>query len=211
MAARFLLHHAPKTRSLGSLWLLEEAGADYDLHWHDTAAGTHRRPDYLALNPAGKLPALVDRGPAGDWAGVVVTEAAAIAAYLADALPDAALAPPVGDPARAAYATWMAYGPGVLEPALADRAWPRAGEPPATAIGWPSFETAARRVESALERGPWLLGERFGAADVAVGGLLAWITQWGIWSPTPNVARYVAALDARPARQAAYRKGAAPA
>ena len=101
--ARFRLHHAPNTRASGSLWLLEEAGADYALVPHELAAGTQKQPAFLALNPQGKLPVLEDAGPAGDWRGVVVTEAGAIAAYLADALPEAGLAPAVGTPARALY------------------------------------------------------------------------------------------------------------
>ncbi|HEY8610521.1 MAG TPA: glutathione S-transferase [Roseomonas sp.] len=210
MAARFLLHHAPKSRSAGSLWLLEEAGADYELHWHSIEAATHKSAAYLAINPAGKLPALVDRGPAGDWKGVVVTEAVAIAAYVADTLPEANLAPPVGSPSRAAYAAWMAYAPGVMEPAMADMAFPRAKEAPARAIGWPPFPETVARVEATLAGGPWLLGAQFTAADIILGGLLAWVVEWGMLQPGPNTARYLAAIEARPARQAAICKGAAP-
>ena len=207
---RFLLHHAPKTRSLGSLWLLEEAGADYAIHWHDPAAGTHKAPEFLALNPAGKLPALVDRGPPGDWRGVVVTEAAAICAYVADAHPQSHLAPPLGTPARAAYATWMAYGPGVMEPAMADAAFPRAKPASSSAMGWPAFPDTVARVEAALAAGPWLLGDQFTAADITVGGLLGWVVSFGMLTPSPVLARYLAAIEARPARQTANRKGAAP-
>ena len=209
MAARFLLHHAPKTRSAGSLWLLEEAGADYEIAWHAMEAGTHKAPDFLAINPAGKLPALVDRGPSGDWRGVVVTEAAAIAAYVADALPGSHLAPTPNTPARAAYATWMAMASGVLEPAMADAAFPRAQEAPSRAMGWPPLPDVAARIEATLAEGPWLLGKGFTAADVLVGGLLAWITGWGLLKPGPGIARYLSAIEARPARQAAIRKGAA--
>jgi len=210
VVARFLLHHAPNTRSAGSLWLLEEAGADYDLSWHSLEAGTQKAGDYRALNPAGKVPALVDRGPQGDWKGVVVTESAAIAAYVADALPGSNLAPPIGSPLRAAYAFWMAYAPGVMEPAMADLAFPRAQPAPARAIGWPAFPEAVARAEAALEAGPWLCGHQFTAADIQLGGLLAWVVQWGLIQPSPTVARYLAAIEARPARQASIRKGAAP-
>ncbi|SHI35468.1 glutathione S-transferase [Roseomonas rosea] len=210
MAARFLLHHAPKSRSAGSLWLLEEAGADYELQWHSIEAATNKAADYLALNPAGKLPALVDRGPEGDWKGVVVTESAAIAAYVADTLPEARLAPPVGSPARATYAFWMAYASGVMEPAMADMAFPRAAPAPTRAIGWPPFPEAVLRAEAALAQGPWLVGNQFTAADILLGGLLAWVVEWGMLQPGPAVARHLAAIEARPARQAAIRKGAAP-
>ncbi|MBP0444213.1 glutathione S-transferase N-terminal domain-containing protein [Roseomonas sp. SSH11] len=210
MAARFLLHHAPKSRSFGSLWLLEEAGAGYELSWHSLEAATNRTAEYLAVNPAGKLPALVDRGPEGDWNGVVVTEAAAIAAYVADALPEARLAPPIGSPARAAYAFWMAYAPGVMEPAMADMAFPRAKPAPARALGWPGFPDTVLRAEAALTTGPWLVGNQFTAADILLGGLLAWVVEWGMLQPGPVIARYLDAIEARPARQAAIRKGAAP-
>ena len=205
---RFLLHHSPRSRSLGSLWLLEEAGAEYEIAWHSLEAGTHKRPDFLAINPAGKLPALIDRGPDGSWQGVVLTEAVAIAAYVADLLPAAGLAPAIGTRERAAYTVWMAYGPGVLEPAMADVAFPRAKEAPPGAIGWRPLPEALARVEAALAIGPWLLGSRFTAADVIVGGLVAFMKQFGMLQPGPNVARYVAAIEARPARQRAYSLGA---
>ncbi len=207
-APRFLLHHAPRSRSVGSLWLLEEAGVAYDLHWHDLQAGTHKRPDHLAANPGGKLPALVDRGPNGSWDGVVVTEAAAIAAYVADLVPEAGLAPALGTKERAAYQFWMAYGPGVAEPAMADVAFPRAQAAPASAIGWPPLTDVLARIEAALDGRDWLLGDRFSAADLVVGGLLAYMNQFGMLRPGANVSRYVAAVEARPARQRAYAMGA---
>jgi glutathione S-transferase len=198
MPARFLLHHAPKSRSERILWLLEEAGADYEIAAHDLEQGTQKRPDFLAINPFGKLPALIDRGPDGSW-NAVVTESVAICAYVADVLPEAGLAPAIGTPERAAYATWLAYGAAVLEPAFADLAFPRAAEPPARAIGWPSFALALDRLEAALTPGPYLLGEHFSAADLMVGGLVQWAVQWGKATPGPATARCLAALDTRPA------------
>ena len=197
--ARFRLHHAPRTRASSILWLLEEAGADYELAHHDLSAGTHKRPEFLALNPHGKLPVLEDRGPAGDWHGVVVTEGAAIAGYIADALPGAGLAPAIGTPARADYAMLMVYGPSVLEPALMDKMSPRAAAANPTATGWSSFEEAVARLDARLQNGPWMLGERFSAADVMLGSGLTWFTMWKLLEPTPAIARYIAALTARPA------------
>jgi glutathione S-transferase len=207
-APRFLLHHAPQSRSLGSLWLLEEAAADYELSWHDLHAGTQKRPGLLKLNPAGKVPTLVDRGPDGSWQGVVISEAAAIAAYVADLLPQAGLAPAIGTPERAAYCFWMAYGPGVAEPAMADKAFPRAKEAPRGTIGWPPFDEVQARIEAALAGRDWLAGARFTAADLVVGGLLCFMNQIGMLQPGPEIARYIAAIEARPARQRAYDKGA---
>jgi glutathione S-transferase len=208
--ARFLLHHAPKSRSLGSLWLLEEAGAPYELHWHDLEAGTQKRPDFLAVNPAGKLPALVDRGPDRSWQGVVVTEAASIAAYVADLLPESGLAPAIGTKERASYAFWMAYGPGVAEPAMADLAFPRAAPAPARAIGWPPVPEVLARIEAALGGSGWLVGGRFTAADLTVGGLLCYMAQFGLFRPSPVIARYIDAIEARPARQRALGMVAPP-
>ena len=198
--ARFRLHHAPNTRASGTLWLLEEAGADYALVPHELSAGTHKTPTFLALNPQGKLPVLEDAGPAGDWTGVIVTEAAAIAAYLADALPEAGLAPAPGTRGRALYATAMLYSNAVMEPALMDKVSPRAQAPDPRMVGWPSFAEAVARVDGWLQAGPWLLGETFSAADVVLGGGLAWYVGWRMLEPTPAIARYVDALNARPAR-----------
>lgn len=209
-APRFLLHHAPRTRSVSALWMLEEAGAPHALRWHDLQAGTQKDPAFLAVNPAGKLPALVDRGPDGSWQ-VVVTEVAAIAAYLADLYPEAGLAPAIGTPDRAAYCFWMTYGPGVAEPSFADAVFPRAAAAPPVAIGWPPMAEVIARVETALAGRTWLLGERFSAADLVVGGLLAFINQMGRLQSGPEVARYVAAIEARPARlRAAATEGPKP-
>jgi glutathione S-transferase len=208
---RFLLHHAPRSRSGRILWLLEEAGVPYDLVWHSLDQGTQKRDDYLLKNPHGKVPTLEDRGPEAAWTDVVVTESAAICAYLADLLPEARLAPAVGTRARATYATWMAYANGVLEPSLADQAFPRAKSAPSSAMGWPAFSEAVARVEGAVARGPWLLGSHFSAADVMVGGMLGWVVAWGMLAPPPNLARYLAALDSRPARQSALARENVPA
>ncbi|WP_343715869.1 glutathione S-transferase family protein [Inquilinus sp.] len=209
---RFVLHHAPRSRSRRALWLLEEAGVPFEIAPHDFAKATHKDPAYLAINPAGKVPALADRGPAGDWSPpAVVTESAAICAYVADAVPEAGLAPPVGSRERAAYATWIAYCPSVLEPALSDSVFPRREEPPASAIGWCSFPEALRRVETALQAGgPYLLGERFSAADVLIGSLLQWLQGWGKLPENATLAAYLATLAARPAVQRAQARDAAP-
>lgn len=208
---RFILHHAPRSRSSRALWLLEEAGVPFEIALHDFAKGTHKDPAYLAINPAGKVPTLVDRGPAGDWSPpAVVTESAAICAYVADAVPEANLAPPVGSCERAAYATWIAYCPSVLEPALSDSVFPRREDPPASTLGWCPFPEAVQRVEAALQAGgPYLLGARFSAADVLIGSLLQWLKAWGKLQETPTLAAYLGTLAARPASQRAQARDAA--
>jgi glutathione S-transferase len=198
--ARFRLHHARNSRSARILWLLEEAGAAYELVRHDLSEGTQKRPDYLALNPAGKVPALEDLGPDGAWRDVVVTESAAICAYVADTLPEAALAPPIGTPGRAAYANWMAWCPGVLEPAFADLVFPRAAEAPRRSLGWPAYPEAEARLEAVLSAGgPWLLGDRFSAADILIGSMLQWLDAWGKLQSGEALRRYLGALEGRAA------------
>lgn len=198
-AARFVLHHAPRSRSDRILWLLEEAGAAYEIARHDLEQGTQKAATYLAVNPFGKVPALVDRGPDGTWQDVAVTESLAICAYVADVLPDARLAPAPNTPARAAYATWMATAAAVLEPAFVDLAFPRADPAPAMALGWPSAEVAQAALEARLGQVPFVAGEDFSAADIMVGGLMQWLVGWGKATPGPHLVRYLAGIAARPA------------
>lgn len=203
MAARFLLHHHTKSRAQRIKWLLEETGEPYELVSHDFEAGTHKRPEFLKLNPDGKLPTLVDRGPSGDRE-VALSESAAIALHLADACPDAGLAPPPGSLERAPYLFWMIYPSTVIEPALSDVAFPRAEPPPAGAIGWPPLAAAIDRVHAAVEPGPWLAGERFSAADLMVGSLLGWMAAWSMLPGPDRFAAYLGRLRERPAYKRAY-------
>ncbi|MDB5315772.1 MAG: glutathione S-transferase [Rhodospirillales bacterium] len=198
--ARFRLHHAPKTRSFRILWLLEELGADYEIAPHEMMEGTHKRPEFLAINPGGKLPALEDRGPAGDWNGVAISESAAICAYLGDTLPSD-LTPAIGTPERAPYATYLAYGAAAMEPALMDMAFARAEPPRPGMAGWPDFAATITRIENqiAAPGGPFLLGKTFTVPDVMIGSLLQWVVGWGMHKPSPATSAYLAALDARPA------------
>jgi len=212
---RFVLHYAPRSRAARSLWLLEEAGVPYELVVHDLARGTHKDPDYLAVNPDGKVPALVDRGPADGSSGwpVIIAESAAVCAHVAEVVPAAKLAPPIGSPERAAYLTWLVYASAAIEPALADLVFTRAKEPPASAIGWPPFAAVIERIGNALEprtaEAPWLLGVDFSAADMRVGGMLQWLRAWGKLSPNAPIDRYLAALATRPALLRAQGKEAA--
>src|SRR6266436_3010905 len=118
------LYHSPNTRSSGSLILLEELGAPYELHVLDMEAGEQREPAYLAINPMGKVPALKH----GD---ALITEQVAIYLYLADLFPEAGLAPQIGDPLRGPYLRWMAFYNSVFEPAVMDKAQNNPPPPPA--------------------------------------------------------------------------------
>ncbi|MGA0532983.1 glutathione S-transferase family protein [Hansschlegelia sp. KR7-227] len=203
MAARFVLHHHPQSRAQRILWLLEETGAPYELVDVDLQAGAHKRPEFLKLNPDGKIPTLIDRGPDGSSA-VVVTESSAIVLHVADAVPEAGLAPAPGTPERGLYLNWVCYAAAALEPAFADALFPRAAPPPPMAIGWPPYEQALARTLAALAPGPWLLGERFSGADVMVGALLGWVHSWGKLPEPERFLPYLDRIAERPAYKRAY-------
>jgi glutathione S-transferase len=196
---KLTLYHASPSRSAVTLWMLEETGAPYDLKLLNLAANEQTQPDYLAINPMGKVPALKTDN-------VIVTEVAAICAYLADEFPDKKLAPPIGDPRRGAYFRWLFMSPSVIEPAANDKLFPRKEPPRATAIGWRDLDTVLDIVAKAVAPGPYLLGEQFTAADVVVGSLLNWGTMFGFIPKRPEFTPYLARLNARPAAKRAADK-----
>jgi glutathione S-transferase len=149
----------------------------------------------MAVNPMGKVPVIRHRG-------TVVTENVAIHIYLADAFPQANLAPALDDPRRGTYIRWLVYYAACFEPAVGDRAMQR-DPAPRSQSPYADFDTTMNAITSALEPGPWLLGERFSAADVLWGNALRWLTGFGMVEATPAVADYVARVMARPARQRA--------
>jgi glutathione S-transferase len=188
---RVTLYHSPHTRSTGALILLEELGAPYDLHVLNMKAGEQRQPAYLAVNPMGKVPALRH----GD---AIVTEQVAVYLYLADMFPEAGLAPQIGDPLRGAYLRWMVFYAACFEPAVVDRAAKH--EPaPQTMSPYGDYETMLNTVVAQLASGPYLLGERFTAADVLWGTALGWTTMFGLVPKLPEITAYVNRIGSRPA------------
>jgi len=183
--------HSPNTRSTGALILLEELGAPYELHVLNMKAGEQRQPPYLALNPMGKVPAIKH----GD---AFITEQVAIFIYLADLFPEAGLAPPIGDPLRGPYLRWLVYYASCFEPAVVDRALKREPAPPRMSP-YGDFDTMLRTLLEQLAKGPYVLGERFSAADVLWGTALAWMTAFKLVPETPVVTAYVDRMNARPA------------
>lgn len=175
-------------------WMLEEVQAPYRVELLDFGLEQHKRPEYLALNPMGKVPAIVHRG-------VVVTEAAAICAYLADAFPAAELAPSPSEPARGTYYRWLFFAAACIEQAGTDRQSPRAVDLRASALGYGTYEDVMNNIENALTPGPYLLGDRFTAADVYFGSQLAWGLAIKSIEPRPLFGDYVARLSKRPAHQ----------
>jgi glutathione S-transferase len=193
--------HSPNSRSSGALILLEELGADYDLHLLSLKAGEQRQPEYLALNPMGKVPAIRH----GD---ALITEQAAVYLYLADLYPEAGLTPAIGDPLRGPYLRWMVFYGSCFEPAVVDRAQKREPAPRSTSP-YGDYDTMLNTLTGQLERGPWLLGERFTAADVLWGTALAWTMKFQLVPPLPVLQDYSERVNARPAFARAKAKDAA--
>ena len=188
---RVTFFHAPNTRSTGTRILLEELGADYDLRVLNMKAGEQRKAEYLAVNPMGKVPAIRH----GD---ALVTEQGAVFLYLADLYPEAGLAPPIGDPLRGPYLRWIVYYGSSFEPALVDRAQKREPAPLSTSP-YGDYDTMLKTLTDNLALGPYMLGERFSAADVLWGTALGWTTKFGLVAHSPVVDAYVGRIEARPA------------
>lgn len=194
------LFHHPFSRAANVVWMLEEVGVPYQLHWVDMLAGAQKSGELLALNPMGKLPVLVD----GD---AVVTESAAIAVYLGDRYAAGRLAPALDDPARATFLRWSFFTPSVIEPAAAART--SGGQFNVRAIGWGNFDDMVVATKSALAHGPYVLGEKFSMADTILGGTLRYMLMFKMMDPDPVFTDYVARLQARPAFQRAIERNAA--
>ncbi len=190
---RIIFYHNPMSRGRIVHWMLEEVGAPYETKVLSFDAGEHKAPEFLALNPMGKIPTIVHRG-------VVVTEAAAICTYLADAFPAAGLAPPVDDPRRGTYLRWLFFGAGCVEPALIDRMFSRPPVERPTALGYGSYEATLAALEQAVAPG-WILGSQFSAADVYIGSEINWGLATKALEPRPAFQQYAARCVERPALQ----------
>jgi glutathione S-transferase len=193
------LYHASPSRSSIVLWMLEEVGQPYDLKLITLSDGDNMKPDYLAINPMGKVPALKH----GD---TVITELAAICTYLADEFPAKKLNVPVGTPRRGVYLKWLFFGPGCLESAVIDRAAPRKEGARRAMLGYGDFDTTMNVLAKAVEKGPWLMGEQFTAADVVIGSNIRWGLIFKMIPERKEFLDYAARIAARPAAQRAEAK-----
>jgi glutathione S-transferase len=182
--------HSPNTRSTAALALLKELGAEYHLHVLNMKAGEQRKPEYLAINPMGKVPALKH----GD---ALITEQVAVFIYLADLYPEAGLAPKIGDPLRGPYLRWMAFYGSCFEPAIIDRSQKREPAPQATSP-YGDFDTMFKTLTDQLGKGQYLLGDKFTAVDVLWGTALRWITLYQLVPALPVIQAYVDRVSARP-------------
>lgn len=182
----------PMSRGRIVRWMLEEVGRPYRTVVLDYGT-TMKAADYLAVNPMGKVPAVTHRG-------VAVTECAAVCAYLADAFPEAGLAPALDDPMRGPYLRWMFFAAGPVEAAVTARSLGLLPPPEkAGTVGYGSFDAVVDGLETAVAQGPWILGDRFSAADVYVGSQIAWGLQFKSIPERPAFRAYADRIMARPA------------
>src|SRR5581483_11312446 len=188
------LYHAPRSRSFRMLWLLEELGVPYDLKIvsirRGDGSGTDAGPEYRKIHPHAKVPALMHDGAS-------VFETPAIALYLTDAFPDKELGPKIGDPLRGPYLSWLAYSTGVIEPAILEKVLKI--EHQVGRFGWAPPAEVEAMLESALSSNPYLLGPKFSAADVVVGGSIIFMLQFNLITPKTIFTAYTGKLTARPA------------
>ncbi|QLF70089.1 glutathione S-transferase family protein [Peteryoungia desertarenae] len=183
------LFYSPQTRATGARVLLEELKVPYDLHVLNMKTNEQRQPAYLAINPLGKVPAV----RVGE---TLVTEQGAIYLYLADLFPEAGLAPALTDPDRGAYLRWLFIYGSCFEPAVVDRFMKR--EPGSmNETPYASYESLIDMLEEALKTGPYLLGERFTAADVLWGIALRWTTMFGLVEARPAFQAYMERIGSR--------------
>ena len=192
MSDDLVLYTNPMSRGRVARWMLEEVGEPYRVELLDYGT-TMKAPEYLAINPMGKVPAIVHRG-------VAVTENAAICAYLADAFPAAGLAPAPGAIDRAPYYRWMFFAAGPLEAAVTNHALGVEVPPERRAmLGYGSYALALDTLETAICDHAFIAGDRFSAADVYVGSHIAFGLQFGSIERRPTFVDYAARLAARPA------------
>jgi glutathione S-transferase len=192
MTDQIVFYTNPMSRGRVARWMLEEVGQPYRTEVLDYTT-TMKSPEYLAINPMGKVPA-IRHGAA------VVTETAAICAYLADAFPQARLAPPAGDRQRAAYYRWMFFAAGPVESAVTARAMGFVTPPGREAsVGWGSFEAVMDALERAVSASEFIAGDRFSAADVYVGSQIGFGLMFNSIDKRPAFERYWQRISVRDA------------
>lgn len=192
MSEPLIFYTNPMSRGRIVRWMLEEVGEPYETVVLDYGT-TMKAPEYLAINPMGKVPAIRH----GDE---VVTETAAICAYLADMFPDKGLAPPCGNPRRGHYYRWMFFAAGPLEAAVTAKSLGLlAPEDKKGMAGYGSFDDTIDCLEHALKNGPYICGDHFSAADVYVGSQIGWGLMFKTIDPRPAFSEYVGRLQSRPA------------
>ncbi|MEM6862675.1 MAG: glutathione S-transferase family protein [Myxococcota bacterium] len=193
------LFHHPYSRASGVVWALEEVGQPYVLRYVDIHAGEQKKTEFLAKNPMGKLPTLLD-------GATVLTESAAISLYLADRYAPGRLAPSLDDPRRAAFLRWSFFAPSVVEPSVMAKlnSWSFRE----VSAGWGNHDSVLVTLKKALE-GSFILGQTFSMADVVLGSTLRTLLQFDLIEPEAEFVAYVGRLTQRPALQRADARNAA--
>jgi glutathione S-transferase len=187
-------YHAPWSRSSNVLWLMEELGVPYEIERVDIPQEGGAPESYRAIHPHKKVPAILHDG-------VIITERAAISIYLADAFPQAGLAPKVGDKDRAAYLTWLVYADSVFDPAVAAhvQGWKYEGR----SFSFGAYADLVANLERRLSQSEFIAGDRFTAADVQIAGSMGYVTQQKWLPEKPVFADYLARTTTRPAAKRA--------
>lgn len=197
------LYHSQFTRSGRARWMLEELEIPYDCERLALSKGEHKSPEFLAINPHGAVPALVD----GD---LRLNESSAIVMHLADTHPEKKLAPPVGSKERADYYRWMVYVPSSVDPALEAitfhaKLLPEAQRIPAIAEdGRRKWSAVSKVLENAIGDRQYIVGDSFTAADIVVCSAIGWVAFLGMAGDHPKLMKYNEALMSRPAAKRAY-------
>ena len=192
MTETLTLYTNPMSRGRIARWMLEEVGEPYETVVLDYGT-TMKAPEYLAINPMGKVPAI-------RHGETIVTEAAAICAYLADMFPDKGLAPPSGNVRRGNYYRWLFFAAGPLESAVTGKALGLLAPAEKSAMaGYGTFDDVMNALERAVKDCEYLCGNQFSAADVYVGSQIGWGMMFGTIDKRPAFADYVGRLQSRPA------------
>ena len=190
MSDKITFYYNPMSRGRIAHWMLEEVGADYEIKLLKWANNDHKAPEYLKINPMGKVPAIVHKG-------VVVTETAAICAYLADIFPKANLAPAVSDPQRGAYYRWLFFAASCIEPAMLDKFHPRTGEPKPSHMGHGTYNDVVSVIEKIIANG-FVVNNQFSTVDVFLSSNLEWNLYTKVMEPKPVITNYIAKCHDRP-------------
>ncbi len=190
MTDKIKFYYNPMSRGRIVHWMLEEVEADYEIKAMKWETGDHKSAEYLKINPMGKIPAIEHKG-------VVVTECAAICAYLADVFPKANMAPAMNDPQRGAYYRWLFFAASCIEPAMLDKTNPRTNDPKTAFMGHGNYEDVVATMEKAVANG-FLVPGKFTAADLYMASQI----EWGIFSktlePKPVFVKYINLCKDRP-------------
>lgn len=194
MTDKVVFYTNPQSRGRLVHLMLEELGAPYEMRVLDFQKREHKAPEYLAINPMGKVPAIVHRG-------VVVTETGAISVYLADEFPAKGLAPKIGHPQRGTYLRWFFFGAACFDAAIIDKVLERPPVQRTSAVGYGTLEDTVNALEKALSPGPYILGERFSAVDLYVGSQIIHGMMTKAIEPRPVLQKYADRIMARPVVQ----------